>query len=159
MYYQHCFAVGFQVNCVEDRAGTVTGPLSVHYYAGKAAVIRATDCIQAELDLQGYRVAYVSGTAETDIAGSLSYYFDNTHRLRRIAFNGTTGDARRLVSDRRLLGELGSLWRRPERSLLPAEWLKRGSPRGWLQQSRAGLLRRKREPGDLRGLPGRCRDQ
>lgn len=50
-----------------------------------------------ELDLQGYRVAYVSGTAETDIAGSLSYYFDNTHRLQRIAFNGTTGDARRLV--------------------------------------------------------------
>lgn len=50
-----------------------------------------------ELDLQGYRVAYVSGTAETDIAGSLSYYFDNTHELRRIEFQGTTGDARRLV--------------------------------------------------------------
>src|SRR5205085_8416505 len=50
-----------------------------------------------ELDLQGYRVAYVSGTAETDIAGSLSYYFDNTHQLRRIEFHGTTGDARRLV--------------------------------------------------------------
>lgn len=50
-----------------------------------------------ELDLQGYRVAYVSGTAETDIAGSLSYYFDNTHHLRRIEFHGTSGDARRLV--------------------------------------------------------------
>src|SRR5579859_2425665 len=37
-----------------NSAGTVTGPLSVHYYAGKAAVIRATGCIQAELDLQGY---------------------------------------------------------------------------------------------------------
>jgi short-subunit dehydrogenase len=36
------------------RAGTVSGPLSVHYYSGKAALIRATGCIQSELDLQGY---------------------------------------------------------------------------------------------------------
>jgi NAD(P)-dependent dehydrogenase (short-subunit alcohol dehydrogenase family) len=40
---------------IDCRAGTVTGPMSVHYYSGKAALIRATGCIQAELDLQGYQ--------------------------------------------------------------------------------------------------------
>jgi hypothetical protein len=50
-----------------------------------------------DLELQGYRIAYVSGTAESDIAGSLSYYFDGTQRLRRISFSGSTGDARRLT--------------------------------------------------------------
>jgi hypothetical protein len=52
----------------------------------------------AELDLQGYRMPLVSGTTETDIAGSLTYYFDPQQRLERITFNGTTGDARRLVT-------------------------------------------------------------
>jgi hypothetical protein len=39
------------VDC--GRAGTITGPLAVHYYSGKAALIRATGCIQAELDILG----------------------------------------------------------------------------------------------------------
>ena len=51
----------------------------------------------ADLELQGYRVPMVSGTAESDIAGSLTYYFDAKQVLRRITFRGTTGDARRLV--------------------------------------------------------------
>lgn len=51
----------------------------------------------ADLDLQGYRTSYVSGTGEGDVAGSLSYYFDGRQRLQRIEFRGTTGDARRLV--------------------------------------------------------------
>lgn len=38
---------------INGRAGTVTGPLSVHYYSGKAALIRAVGCVQAELDYQG----------------------------------------------------------------------------------------------------------
>jgi hypothetical protein len=52
----------------------------------------------AELDLQGYRMSLVTGTTETDVAGSLTYYFDPQQRLSRIIFNGTTGDARRLVT-------------------------------------------------------------
>ena len=52
----------------------------------------------AELDLQGYRMSLVTGTTETDIAGSLTYYFDPQQRLARLTFNGTTGDARRLVT-------------------------------------------------------------
>lgn len=51
----------------------------------------------SELETQGYRVTLVSGTTPTDIAGALTYYFDAKQRLQRITFNGTTGDARRLV--------------------------------------------------------------
>ena len=50
-----------------------------------------------ELELQGYRVSLVSGTAESDIAGSLTYYFDAKQSLQRITFTGSTGDAKRLV--------------------------------------------------------------
>jgi hypothetical protein len=51
----------------------------------------------SDLDLQGYRVALVTGTAENDLAGSLTYYFNPKQRVQRIIFLGHTGDARRLV--------------------------------------------------------------
>ncbi len=51
----------------------------------------------AELDLQGYRVALVTGTTDRDLAGSLTYYFNPKQRVQRIIFQGTTGDARPLV--------------------------------------------------------------
>jgi hypothetical protein len=51
----------------------------------------------AELELQGYRMPLVTGTTETDLAGSLTYYFDAQQRLERLTFNGTTGDARKIV--------------------------------------------------------------
>jgi hypothetical protein len=50
-----------------------------------------------DLQLQGYRVPLVTGTAPTDLAGSLTYYFDTQQRLRRMTFIGTTGDPQRLV--------------------------------------------------------------
>jgi hypothetical protein len=49
-------------------------------------------------DLQGYRVALVTGTREDDLAGSLTYYFDKHQRCRRITFQGTTGDSRKLIA-------------------------------------------------------------
>ncbi len=52
----------------------------------------------AQLQLQGYRVPLVSGTAEDDVAGALTYYFDPRQRLQRITFQGTTGNTRRLVA-------------------------------------------------------------
>jgi hypothetical protein len=52
----------------------------------------------AETELQGYRVALVSGTAQDDIAGSLTYYFDNEQRVSIIHFRGSTGDPRKLVA-------------------------------------------------------------
>lgn len=50
-----------------------------------------------EAELRGYRVALVSGTSEDDLAGALTYYFDEQRRLRRIKFLGGTGDTRPLV--------------------------------------------------------------
>ena len=51
----------------------------------------------ARLELQGYRVPLVTGTAETDLAGSLTYYFNAQQKLQQIVFRGFTGDARNLV--------------------------------------------------------------
>ena len=53
--------------------------------------------ILAEPNRQGLRVPLVTGTEFTDLAGSLSYYFDKHRRVRRISFEGHTGDASRLV--------------------------------------------------------------
>ena len=50
-----------------------------------------------DLRLQGYRVPLVSGTAEDDLAGALTYYFNSQQQLERITFSGTTGDPRRLI--------------------------------------------------------------
>ncbi|MFW6125124.1 MAG: DUF6690 family protein [Pirellulales bacterium] len=51
----------------------------------------------ASLDLQGYRVTLVTGPAEHDLAGALTFYFDSRQRLRRVTFVGTTGDYRALA--------------------------------------------------------------
>jgi hypothetical protein len=50
-----------------------------------------------DLRLQGYRVPLVSGTAEDDLAGALTYYFNSQQQLARITFSGATGDPRRLI--------------------------------------------------------------
>ena len=50
-----------------------------------------------DLRLQGYRVPLVSGTAEDDLAGALTYYFNSQQQVQRITFSGTTGDPRRLI--------------------------------------------------------------
>lgn len=50
-----------------------------------------------QLQLLGYRVLLVSGTAEHDLAGSLTYYFDAQQRCQRIAFYGTTGNPEQIV--------------------------------------------------------------
>lgn len=49
-------------------------------------------------DEMGLRVAYSSGTQPTDIAGSLTYYFDQQHQLQRITFAGMTGDESRVIT-------------------------------------------------------------
>ena len=46
----------------------------------------------------GMRVALVSGTRPDDVAGSLTYYFDDHHQAQRITFTGQTADARRLLA-------------------------------------------------------------
>ena len=51
----------------------------------------------AYLELHGYRVPLVTGTAEDDLAGALTYYFNPQQQLQRITFYGTTGNAHKLV--------------------------------------------------------------
>ena len=54
--------------------------------------------VLAETDLQGLRVPLVTGSRPDDLAGSLTYYYDKQHQVQRIAFQGSTGDERRLVA-------------------------------------------------------------
>jgi hypothetical protein len=46
----------------------------------------------------GMRVPFVSGTRTDDVAGSLTYYFNEHHELQRITFTGQTADPRRLLA-------------------------------------------------------------
>ncbi len=52
----------------------------------------------AQLQLHGYRVPLVTGTDETDLAGSLTYYFGPRQQVERLVFHGTTGDPSRLLA-------------------------------------------------------------
>ncbi len=52
----------------------------------------------AILNFQGYRVPLVTGTAEDDLAGTVTYYFDASRQVRRIVFEGTTGNPNRLLA-------------------------------------------------------------
>ena len=51
----------------------------------------------ADPELQGYRIPLVTGTAEDDVAGSLTYYFDKDRRIKLIHFRGTTGNPNKLI--------------------------------------------------------------
>ncbi len=52
----------------------------------------------ADADLFGVRVPLVTGTSMPDLAGSLSYYFDNAGAAQRIRFHGRTADTSRIVA-------------------------------------------------------------
>jgi hypothetical protein len=54
--------------------------------------------VLSELEFEGMRVPLVTGPRLDDVAGSLTYYFDKDHRVRRLSFDGTTGDPRRLAA-------------------------------------------------------------
>ena len=47
--------------------------------------------------LRGNRVALVTGTNSWDLHGSLTYYFDEYQKCRRITFRGWAGDPTRLI--------------------------------------------------------------
>ncbi|NOZ41500.1 MAG: hypothetical protein GXP24_14925, partial [Planctomycetes bacterium] len=52
----------------------------------------------SELGLFGIRVPLVTGTQLYDLAGSLTYFFGNDGKVKRISFHGTTGDTTPLVT-------------------------------------------------------------
>lgn len=51
----------------------------------------------ADPTLYGVRVPLVTGAGMTDLAGSLTYYFDRTGALQRIRLHGRTADTSRIV--------------------------------------------------------------
>lgn len=53
---------------------------------------------QSENFLLGMRVAVVTGPEISDLAGSMTYYFDEQDQLQRISLQGFTGDASRLIA-------------------------------------------------------------
>jgi len=55
--------------------------------------------VSSDLELQGYRVPLVTGINEDDVAGSLTYYFGTDRKLKKITFDGVTGNADRLIRE------------------------------------------------------------
>ncbi len=53
--------------------------------------------VLADLRLEGLRVPIVTGTRATDLAGTLTYYFDHGGALQRIQLHGFTGDPNMVV--------------------------------------------------------------
>ncbi len=54
--------------------------------------------VLAETQMEGLRVPIVTGTKPSDIAGTLTYYFDHANQLKRITIHGFTGDPKQLVT-------------------------------------------------------------
>lgn len=48
-------------------------------------------------EFQGYRVPLLTGLRQGDLAGSITYCFDDQNKLQRLTFEGTTDDPTRLV--------------------------------------------------------------
>jgi hypothetical protein len=97
--------------------------------------------IHNEPGMAGFRVALVTGTDIDDIAGSLTFYFDNQQRLRRITFDGLTGDDSKLV---KIAAQRFNLHPEPAlgAGLYIARW--NGQPTGVLRISHASVLRSQR---------------
>ncbi len=55
--------------------------------------------VLADTQLDGLRVPLVTGTAPSDIAGTLTYSFDRYKRLQRLTVHGATGDATRFMAE------------------------------------------------------------
>ncbi|WP_145420483.1 DUF6690 family protein [Planctomycetes bacterium K23_9] len=54
--------------------------------------------VLADMSLQGLRVPVVTGTEATDLAGTMTYYFDRSGKTQRISLHGFTGNPQKLVS-------------------------------------------------------------
>ena len=54
--------------------------------------------VLADLQLEGMRVPIVTGTQADDLAGTMTYYFDQSHQLQRITIHGFTGKTDKLAN-------------------------------------------------------------
>lgn len=55
--------------------------------------------VLADMQLDGLRVPLVTGTSPTDMAGTLTYYFDQYKRLQRVTLHAVTGEPMRFVTE------------------------------------------------------------
>lgn len=55
--------------------------------------------VLADTHLDGLRVPLVTGTTPSDLAGTLTYYFDHYQRVQRITIHAMTGDPSRFVAE------------------------------------------------------------
>ena len=51
----------------------------------------------SSIEYNGLRVPLVSGSTTSDVAGALTYYFDEKDVLQQLSFRGSTGDPSRLI--------------------------------------------------------------
>lgn len=51
----------------------------------------------SSIEYQGLRVNLITGGSSSDLAGALTYYFDESDQLKQISFRGTTGEPSRLI--------------------------------------------------------------
>ena len=54
--------------------------------------------VLSNVQLDGMRVPLITGTQTTDLAGTLTYYFDSRQSVRRINLHGLTGDPSQLAN-------------------------------------------------------------
>jgi hypothetical protein len=54
--------------------------------------------VLSDLRLEGLRVPIVTGTKAEDLAGTLTYYFDQSDQLQRVTLHGFTGEPETLVN-------------------------------------------------------------
>lgn len=62
--------------------------------------------VLADMNLDGLRVPFVTGTNIGDLAGTLTYYFDRYQRLQRVSIHALTGDPNRIVETLRQFYQL-----------------------------------------------------
>jgi hypothetical protein len=55
--------------------------------------------VLADMQLDGLRAPLVTGTSPTDLAGTLTYYFDKYKRLQRVTLHGVTGEPSRFIAE------------------------------------------------------------
>lgn len=79
---------------VQDLAEVLRFDVSPEWVTARWSRVSST---LAETNLEGLRVALVTGTNVDDLSGSLTYYFDRQNQLQRITLHGTTGDENKLV--------------------------------------------------------------
>jgi hypothetical protein len=93
--------------------------------------------VLAEVGLEGLRVPLMTGTRVDDLAGTLTYYFDRNQQVQRLAFDGFTGDERRLLG---LVTQAYGLAPEPtlDAGILVARW--NGRPTSLVRVARAPIV-------------------